>query len=650
MIAPHTACHLRFQWNTRIRAVFRKSHLALWLALLATAPPTRAAGHPFRMSDEEVTQAAHELDVALDLAVQKATPTGEAAPSTEEPRCSDLTFLRRACIDLGGRLPSAAETRDFSLPSPSEAESDLRRAALIDRLLLEPGAGVWRFERLADALRLSDSVLGQSLAPTIAWLRQQVAVENVPLSDLVHQILTAEGPLAESPATGILLQDEGNLTLATGRLAQVFLGFDFRCAHCHDNPYDDSVQLDVFRLAAFFSDACVLRQPLGAAPPPLRGLSSTSRSTLLPGAIPLKKSSRTVRPVPPTSSAPGELWPRPENPRTLPSPLGPGETLAIYPCVRQGTLGVPVPQNYHYRDAKPGEVLSPAIPPSLSLDIPFFNRRLSDDRLPDRSQRTSRQRLAHWWTSDTHLHFAGTLALRLRAWLFEPIHAPASMEWLHLSSPSEVLPPEIPGNGRNCRQSSNLDFDQPRFKPESQNPWHQALARAFTRCETDAREYLRILARTQAYQRQALPHTPLPVGLTQRTAPPIRRLPAEVLWNALASWQPPDAPLTDRQLTADLPQIPPSDHPLRLMGRGHRQWIDSSHAQASPTLARWMQQAPLLDHAAAELAVRYPRTEDLFLTILNRPPTAQDPLLTRDLQPQDLARTLLQTSEFLFYP
>ncbi|HEX7380293.1 MAG TPA: DUF1549 domain-containing protein, partial [Pirellulales bacterium] len=52
---------------------------------------------------------------------------------TPSPIAGDATFLRRATIDLGGRLPTMAEAKAFSADT-----SPTKRTALIDRLLASP--------------------------------------------------------------------------------------------------------------------------------------------------------------------------------------------------------------------------------------------------------------------------------------------------------------------------------------------------------------------------------------------------------------------------------------------------------------------------------------------------------------------------------
>src|SRR5438552_3535160 len=84
-----------------------------------------------------------ELAVRIDKRLETRFHTDKIQPA---PLADDAEFLRRACLDITGRIPRPAEVHEF-LADPS---ADKRRR-LVDRLLEEPRyavhfANVWRAE------------------------------------------------------------------------------------------------------------------------------------------------------------------------------------------------------------------------------------------------------------------------------------------------------------------------------------------------------------------------------------------------------------------------------------------------------------------------------------------------------------------------
>ena len=165
------------------------------------------------------------------------------------PECTDSEFLRRAYLDLVGRIPRVSEVRDYL----RAAEAD-RRLQLIDQLVLRPThathvANAWRRFLLPEGTDL-ERVGG--IAGFETWLRMRIA-ENIPYDQLVRELLLAEGDASESgPAlffTAWELKSE-KLAASTSR---AFLGLQLQCAECHDHPFEDWTQQDFWGYAAFFA-------------------------------------------------------------------------------------------------------------------------------------------------------------------------------------------------------------------------------------------------------------------------------------------------------------------------------------------------------------------------------------------------------------
>ena len=107
---------------------------------------------------------------------------------TPSGRASDATFLRRAYLDVIGRLPTADEARAFLAdPSPE------KRSRLVDRLLERPEYADHWANKWADLLRPNPYRVGiKAVFNLDAWLRDAFR-RNLPYDEFVGEIVTAQG-------------------------------------------------------------------------------------------------------------------------------------------------------------------------------------------------------------------------------------------------------------------------------------------------------------------------------------------------------------------------------------------------------------------------------------------------------------------------
>jgi hypothetical protein len=198
------------------------------------------------------------------------------------PVADDATFLRRVHLDVTGQLPAAAEVRSF-LAEPS---SD-KRVKKIDDLLKRPGhAALWTLKfcdllKAADYGVYADALSLEADAPRFqAWVRARLE-ENTPYDVFVERILLAtskEGHTAEEYAKEVeaimagygpenkdlaVYRDRKTLDLwwqrrgadgvgGTLQVAHAFLGLRLECAQCHRHPHDVWRQEDLLDFANFF--------------------------------------------------------------------------------------------------------------------------------------------------------------------------------------------------------------------------------------------------------------------------------------------------------------------------------------------------------------------------------------------------------------
>ena len=162
---------------------------------------------------------------------------------------SDAEFMRRVYLDLTGRIPSVSEAREFL-----EDQAPNRRELLVDRLLAHHDhathlAAVWRdilLPREVDLSRVGGPIKFEE------WLAKRFE-ENIHYDQIVHDLLRAEGRVAESGPLLFYAALRLNPEELAARTSRAFLGVRMECAQCHDHKFDDITQTDFWSFAAFFA-------------------------------------------------------------------------------------------------------------------------------------------------------------------------------------------------------------------------------------------------------------------------------------------------------------------------------------------------------------------------------------------------------------
>ena len=83
------------------------------------------------------------------------------------------------------------------------------------------------------------------------WLTEQIS-RNVPLDQMVRELLAARGGTFDNPATNFYQVETDTLKTAEN-VAQVFMGVRIQCAQCHNHPFDRWTMDDYYSFAAFFA-------------------------------------------------------------------------------------------------------------------------------------------------------------------------------------------------------------------------------------------------------------------------------------------------------------------------------------------------------------------------------------------------------------
>ena len=199
---------------------------------------------------------------------------------------TDHAFLRRAYIDIIGRVPTADEarayltsssplppgegsgvrargterdpTRSATPPHPDplpEGEGDpvrKRRAALVDQLLAQPDYADHWANKWADLLRPNPYRVGiKAVFNFDGWIRDSFR-KNQPYDQFVRELLTARGSTFRD-GNVVLFRDRREPDELTTIVSQLFLGVRLECAKCHHHPFENFSQDDFYSFAAFFS-------------------------------------------------------------------------------------------------------------------------------------------------------------------------------------------------------------------------------------------------------------------------------------------------------------------------------------------------------------------------------------------------------------
>ncbi|WP_395743907.1 DUF1549 domain-containing protein [Prosthecobacter sp.] len=166
----------------------------------------------------------------------------------------DGTFIRRVTLDIAGRLPTAAEMKDFMA-----SKDAAKRSALIDRLLDSPDYAEYFANKWSALLRnqRTQPVFARGSYLFYSWIRDSIA-DNKPYDQFVREVVSASGDLDQNPPVAWYRQVK-EMKQQMEDVAQLFLGTRMQCAQCHHHPFEKWSQQDYYGFAAFFSN--VSRKP-----------------------------------------------------------------------------------------------------------------------------------------------------------------------------------------------------------------------------------------------------------------------------------------------------------------------------------------------------------------------------------------------------
>ncbi|MBM3975116.1 MAG: DUF1549 domain-containing protein [Planctomycetes bacterium] len=388
------------------------------------------------------------------------------------PVVDDATFVRRAHLTLLGRIATLAETEAFLADTTAD-----KRHVLVDRLLDGAGrtshfANFW-FEQL----RVKSRQQNLNGEPFAHFLRESIR-NDMPFDLMVREMLTAEGPAhkADNGATGMLMRDANMPHDAMANALRLFLGTRLECAQCHNHPFDHWTQKEFFEMAAFFGG---IRYRDENALPNLVGLRT-------------------------------ELAQAPERQRQ--------QVQNLLRRMNQGLDGSGsgverLPADYKYEDQKPGTAVMASTLFGAEVKLKYPEQKKGQSQTRAAQQARARQRdsspeidsrtaLAEWMTSKKNPQFAKVIANRMWARTFGAGVVEPLDDW---KKDTEGVHPELMAQLEKLMK--NLDYD--------------------------LRQFERVLAHTQLFQRESPAADPAPGQAITFRGPVLRRMTAEQMWDSL---------------------------------------------------------------------------------------------------------------------
>ena len=426
-----------------------------------------------RETRPEIEQAAAQIDSILQAYWnENKTKSGK--------KTTDHEFVRRAYLELAGRIPTIDEARTFC-----DATGRKKRGQLIDDLLESPGYVSHFYNYWADILRLKERPSRDIFfEPYMAWVKESIA-DNMPYDKWVYTLLTANGRVAENPATGFQLRDAGMPLSYVDNTVRVFLGTQIGCAQCHDHPFDRWTQQEFYKLAALtngskFSAKQVLFGGMGGASfgtddsfsdsGPASDSPFKDEDDLIPNLARLRYGMQTAIDEKKVGGGIRNFY-------------GSG-TMMISSMDDEFRL----PHDYQYDDGDPLDVVEPAV---LWGKIPEY----AEDA-------DNRARFAAWLTTSDNRQFARNIANRM---------------WKKVMGVGLVEPID--------------DFQEGNIPAIPELLEH--LTDEMLRLNFDLREFVRLLVSTETYQNVAVIYDPTAAEPHRYAGPALKRMTAEQLWDSL---------------------------------------------------------------------------------------------------------------------
>ncbi|MCA8915982.1 MAG: DUF1553 domain-containing protein [Planctomycetes bacterium] len=233
--------------------------------------------------DKTTTTKTPEREVSnrIDAEIKKIWDRDGIKPAKES---DDAEFCRRVYLDTVGTPPTSDEAVAFLASKDKE-----KRRALIAKLVDDPRFG----QHLADMwtniiLGRGGRDYGGSSHLFAIWMAERIN-KGDKFSDIIYDIVTAEGTVSENPAVAVFTREVPfKLANSAGTMTKNLTGVQIQCAECHDHPYEDAWKQETFTgVASFWAGVQVKLNVRNLPPDP--AVSDDAQAFRMPGPDAMEK-------------------------------------------------------------------------------------------------------------------------------------------------------------------------------------------------------------------------------------------------------------------------------------------------------------------------------------------------------------------------
>jgi hypothetical protein len=216
--------------------------LGIAVAVFVTAAP---AVEPTATESRSRAEA-KALAARIDYHIAAALNARDVPPAS---RSGDGEFIRRAYLDLAGRIPDLTSARNFL----DDRRPD-KRLLWVEQLIADDRyayhfANVWRATLLS---RSADENRPNVTPGFESWLRERLR-SNASYDQMVREIVTAPATPGNPGPLAFYLANEQKPENVAASVARLFLGVNLDCAQCHPHPFARWKREQFWELTAFFT-------------------------------------------------------------------------------------------------------------------------------------------------------------------------------------------------------------------------------------------------------------------------------------------------------------------------------------------------------------------------------------------------------------
>lgn len=269
----------RLNWNAQRRALASHAEREYWQNRHEQGRAWLDKQPALETPAETEVSGPHPIDRFVIAKMQEQQPDLQPTDLLD-----DWSYLRRATLDLIGTNPTQDQIQAFFADPPEQ-----RREYLVERLLQHPDwadhwVAYWQ-DVLAENPGLTKPMLNNS--GPFRWYLHEALRDNRSFDRIVTELILMEGSRHLGGTAGFAIASNNDVPMAAKAhiLGTAFLGVEMKCARCHDAPYHESLQQDLFEMAAMLERKPVAVPKSSSVPGSPELLASMAvQVTLKPGS------------------------------------------------------------------------------------------------------------------------------------------------------------------------------------------------------------------------------------------------------------------------------------------------------------------------------------------------------------------------------